>query len=59
MVGVKYMSPYLAVQASWLPTLVAFSLFSSTTGMVFWFHGKLSLIYVLLSLLSVAVISFI
>lgn len=55
---VKYISPYLAVQASWLPTLVAFSLFSSTSGIVFWFHGKLSLFYVLIRIFSVAVISF-
>jgi len=56
---IYYSSPYLAVQASWLPILVGFALFSGTTRIVFWFHGKLSLIFVILRLLCVTVVSFI
>ena len=56
---IYFNSPYLAVQSSWLPLLVRAALFSSTTGVVFWFHGKLDVLYVLLGVLSVRVISFI
>lgn len=51
-------SPYLAVQSRWLPFLVSLALFSLTFSGVLWFHGKLSVGYVLVSLSLVAIIAF-
>ena len=56
---IYYNSPYLAVQSSWLPFIISFALFSGTRRVVFWFHGKLSLIFVLIRLICVTVLSFI
>jgi cytochrome c oxidase subunit 3 len=51
-------SPYLPVQASFWPLLLRFSLLSIMFTVVMWLHGKISVTYLLVGLLSVAVISF-
>lgn len=51
-------SPYLAVQARFWPFYVRFSLLRLTFGVVIWFHGKLRVYYVLLSLVPVLLVSF-
>lgn len=51
-------SPYLAVQARFWPIYVRLSLLRVTFGAVMWFHGKLSVYYVLLTVFPLICVSF-
>lgn len=57
MIIVAPYSPYLPVQSRFWPLYVSFSLLRVTFSAVMWFHGKISVYYLLLSILVLAVVS--
>ena len=53
-----FLSPFLAVQTSFWPFLIAFSLFSVMSNIVLWFRMKLSIIFVIYSAVFLILTSF-